>query len=221
MSRRPESRQGSVMELVHELQAIESELGLPQTPVEIAVDEWASSSVGDLEDRTVIKGGAVPRGTVSQRRRRRRGMDQGYSSIGTIVKEDPVGSKSTGTAGRRSGLGIQALAWAVVAAAVLVIALGTLAALVLIRSSGTTIPSVGDVQARVVDDTVEFTWADPGLAVGDAYRITPDGAAPVLQRTTSFVVDAEPGQRVCVTVEVTRDAREVGPAVQKCADIPE
>ena len=221
MSRRPESRQGSVMELVHELQAIESELGLPQTPVEIAVDEWASSSVGDLEDRTVIKGGAVPRGTVSQRRRRRRGMDQGYSSIGTIVKEDPVGSKSTGTAGRRSGLGIQALAWAVVAAAVLVIALGTLAALVLIRSSGTTIPSVGDVQARVVDDTVEFTWADPGLAVGDAYRITPDGAASVLQRTTSFVVDAEPGQRVCVTVEVTRDAREVGPAVQKCADIPE
>ena len=221
MSRRPESRQGSVMELVHELQAIESELGLPQTPVEIAVDEWASSSVGDLEDRTVIKGGAVPRGTVSQRRRRRRGMDQGYSSIGTIVKEDPVGSKSTGTAGRRSGLGIQALAWAVVAAAVLVIALGTLAALVLIRSSGTTIPSVGDVQARVVDDTVEFTWADPGLAVGDAYRITPDGAATVLQRTTSFVVDAEPGQRVCVTVEVTRDAREVGPAVQKCADIPE
>ena len=221
MSRRPENRQGSVMELVHELQTIESELGLPQTPVEIAVDDWASSSVGDLEDRTVIKGGAVPRGTVSQRRRRRRGIDQGYSSVGTIVKEDPVGSKSTGTAGRRSGLGMQALAWAVVAAAVLVIALGTLAALVLIRSSGTSVPSVEELQARVVDDTVEFTWADPGLGAGDAYRVTPDGSASVLQRTTSFVVDAEPGQRVCITVEVTRDARDVGPATQKCVDIPE
>ncbi len=221
MSRRPESRQGSVMELVHELQTIESELGLPQTPVEIAVDDWASSSVGDLEDRTVIKGGAIPRGTVSQRRRRRRGIDQGYSSVGTIVKEDPVGSKSTGTASRRSGLGIQALAWAVVAAAVLVIALGTLAALVLIRSSGTSVPSVGELEARIVDDTVEFTWADPGLDAGDAYRVTPDGSASVLQRTTSFVVDAEPGQRVCITVEVTRDARDVGPATQKCVDIPE
>lgn len=221
MSRRPENRQGSVMELVHELQSIESELGLPQTPVEIAVDEWASSSVGDLEDRTVIKGGVVPRGTVSQRRRRRRGIDQGYSSVGTLVKEDPVGSKSTGTAGRRSGLGIQALAWAVVAAAVLVIALGTLAALVLIRSTATSVPAVGDLAARVVDDTVEFTWTDPGLETGDAYRVTPDGSAAVLQRTTSFVVDAEPGERVCITVEVTRDAREVGPAAQKCADIPE
>ncbi|MEQ1736654.1 MAG: serine/threonine-protein kinase, partial [Rhodoglobus sp.] len=35
MSRKPENRQGSVLELVHELQGVETELGVPQTPVEV------------------------------------------------------------------------------------------------------------------------------------------------------------------------------------------
>jgi tRNA A-37 threonylcarbamoyl transferase component Bud32 len=221
MSRRPDARHGSVMELVHELQAIESELGLAQTPVEIAVDEWAAASVGDLEDRTVIKGGAIPRGTVSQRRRRRRGMDQGYSSVGTIVKEDPVAARSTGSSTRRPGRAMQALAWAVVAAAVLVIALGTLATLVLVRSASSDIPTVSGITARVVDDTVEFAWADPGIEAGDAYQVQPnDGSAAVQQRTTSFVVDANPGDRVCITVAVTREGRPGPTSAEKCADIP-
>ena len=41
MSRKAEQRPANVMEFVRGLQAIESELGVPQTPMEIAVDEWA------------------------------------------------------------------------------------------------------------------------------------------------------------------------------------
>ncbi|MDO7881538.1 serine/threonine-protein kinase [Salinibacterium soli] len=222
MSRRPESRQSSVLELVHELQSVESEIGVPQTPVEIAVDEWAAATVADLEDRTVIRGGSSSRGSVSQRRRRRRGADQGYSSVGTIVKEDPVGSRSAQTQPRGPGRGMRLLAWAVVGAAVLVVALGALATLVLIRAGSTDIPTVSDIAARVVDDTVEFTWNDPGLGAGDTYQVSPsDGSPAVQQREASFVVDAEPGDRVCISVAVNREGRVGERSAEKCADVPE
>ena len=55
MCRKPENRQGSVLELIHELQAVESELGVPQTQVEVAMDDWALATVADLEDRTRIR----------------------------------------------------------------------------------------------------------------------------------------------------------------------
>ncbi|MGX5681287.1 serine/threonine-protein kinase [Schumannella luteola] len=222
MSRRPENRQSSILELVHELQAVESEIGVPQTPVEIAVDEWAAATVADLEDRTVIRGGSTSRGSVSQRRRRRRGVDQGYSSVGTIVKEDPVGSRSVQTAPRGAGRGMRLLAWAVVGAAVLVVVLGALATLVLIRAGSTDIPTVSDISARVVDDTVEFTWNDPGLGAGDTYQVSPsDGSPAVQQREASFVVDAEPGDRVCIAVAVNREGRIGARSAEKCADVPE
>ncbi|MDZ4046271.1 MAG: serine/threonine-protein kinase, partial [Rhodoglobus sp.] len=89
----------------------------------------------ELEDKTIIRGGAIPRGTVSQRRRRRRGLEQAYNSVGTIVKEDPVGSRTTPTHPRGAGRGMRALAWAVVAGAVFVVALGVLAILVLVRTT--------------------------------------------------------------------------------------
>ncbi len=59
MSRKPEQRQSSVLEVIHELQAVETELGLPQTPVEVAMDDWALATVADLEDRTRIRAGVT------------------------------------------------------------------------------------------------------------------------------------------------------------------
>ncbi|BDZ51030.1 hypothetical protein GCM10025867_32710 [Frondihabitans sucicola] len=56
MSHRPENRQGSVLELIRELQQAESELGVAQTPIEVAVDDWALATVADLEDRTRVRG---------------------------------------------------------------------------------------------------------------------------------------------------------------------
>ncbi|MBF4599808.1 serine/threonine protein kinase, partial [Frigoribacterium sp. VKM Ac-1396] len=56
MSRRPEQRQASVLEFVRELQQVESELGAAQTPIEVAVDDWALATVADLEDKTRLRG---------------------------------------------------------------------------------------------------------------------------------------------------------------------
>ena len=55
MSRRPEQRPASALEFVRELQLIETELGVPQTGVEIAMDDWALGTVSDLEDRTRVR----------------------------------------------------------------------------------------------------------------------------------------------------------------------
>lgn len=224
MSRKPENRQASVLEVVHELQAVETELGVPQTHIEVAMDDWALATVTDLEDRTRIRGGQTPVFTVGQRRRRRRtAAGQGaYSGVGTVIRDThPGGRRSTGTTPARPAKGMQLLAWGLVVAAVLVIALGVTATLVLIRAGSSDIPTVSDIRSQVTDDTVEFTWADPGLTATDAYQIsTGDGAPVVQQRTASFVVDAAPGDRVCIVVTVNREGKTGAASGEKCADIP-
>lgn len=220
MSRKPESRPSTVLELVHELQAVETELGVPQTPVEVAMDDWALATVSDLEDRTRVRGSATAASTVSQRRKRRRAGDSNYSSVGTLIKSDAV-ARSTGTPTLSRGGGMRAFAWLLVVAAVLVVALGTIATVVLIRSNSTDIPTVSDIQATTTDDTVEFTWGDPGLGATDTYQVvTNDGAPAVLQRDASFVVDSTPGARVCVTVSVNREGKTGSPSGEKCAELP-
>jgi tRNA A-37 threonylcarbamoyl transferase component Bud32 len=222
MSRRPDQRHGSILELVHELQAIETELNLPQTPVEVVMDDWALTTVGDLEDRTRIRGaGSIPSGISQRRRRRRQAASGDYSAVGTIVKEEPLAPRSTGTRTGGRGRGLATVAWVLVATAAVAIIVGALATLALLRTTSSDIPTVSDIQARVVDDTVEFTWADPGLRDTDAYQVqlTTEVSPAVQQRTASFVVDAEPGDRVCITVAVNREGK-TGPASgEKCADV--
>ncbi len=222
MSRRPDQRHGSVLELVHELQAIETELNLPQTPVEVVMDDWALTTVGDLEDRTRIRGaGSIPSGISQRRRRRRQAASGDYSAVGTIIKEEPLAPRNTGTRTGGRGRGLATVAWVLVATAALAIIVGAVATLALLRTTSSDIPTVSDIQARVVDDTVEFTWADPGLRDTDAYQVqlTTEVSPAVQQRTASFVVDAEPGDRVCITVAVNREGK-TGPASgEKCADV--
>ena len=50
LSRRADQRQASVLELVRELQQVETEIGAGQTPIEVAVDDWALATVTDLEE---------------------------------------------------------------------------------------------------------------------------------------------------------------------------
>lgn len=221
MSRNPRNRPASVIELVHELQAVETELGVPQTPVEVAVDEWALSTVADLEDRTHVRGAQAAVSSVAQRRRRRRGVaDDSYSGIGTVrdSRNIPRSTGSTTTTGSR---GIRAVTWALVAAAVLVIALGVIATVVIVRAGSGGIPAVSDVAAKVSGTTVTFSWRDPGIQATDTYQIsTGNGQPAVQQRGTSFAVDATPGQRVCITVAVNHDGK-IGPSSsEKCADVP-
>jgi hypothetical protein len=49
---------------------------------------------------------------------------------------------------------------------------------------------------------------------------TNDGSPAVQQRDPSFVVDADPGDRVCITVAVNREGKLGPTSSEKCADVP-
>ncbi len=220
MSRKPEQRQASVLELVRGLQAIESELGVPQTAVEVAVDEWALATVADLGDRTKVRGvaGAVP--AVSPRRRRRKPTFTDYSPIGTVARATRISHAGQSTNSRAGGRGMRALAWTLVVAAALVVALGVIATIVLIRSNADHIPMVTDIQAAASSDSIEFRWPDPGLLPGDSYQISVNqGTSRSVQQSTTFSVNAKPGEDVCVTVTVNRAGKTGASSAQKCAEV--
>ncbi len=221
MSRKPENRQASVLELVHELQGIESELGVPQTPVEVAMDDWASATVAHLEDRTLVRGARGAPSTVAERRRKRRANPAEYSGVGTLVRDSRNAPRSTGSASLPKGSGLRALAWGLVVAAALVVALGATATVVLIRAASSDIPMVSDITSTVRGTSVEFSWTDPGLNATDTYQIVAsDGAAPVQQRDSTFTVDVAPGTQICITVSVNREGKIGNASGQKCADVP-
>lgn len=223
MLRKPESRQGSVLELIHEFQAIESELGVPQTAIEVAMDDWALATVADLEDRTRIRGIAGASSVVSSRRRRRRtaAVQGSYDAVGTLLKQSRGGARSTQTQPESHGMAMQALAWGLVATAVLVIALGATATFVLIRANPDGIPVVSNISAVLTNDTVEFSWQDPGISASDSYQIATSDGGSSSQRSAQFVVDTEPGDRICITVTVNRKGIPGATSSEKCADVPE
>lgn len=221
MSRRPENRHSSVLELMHELQSVETELGVPQTPIEVVVDDWALATVADLEDRTRIRGAVSSRGVVPQRRRRRRGTpDSGYSSVGTMVKEEAPAARSSGSVPLAGGRRLRTIVWLFAVASLTVLAAVVIAALSL-RLPSSEIPTVAAIEATISDATVAFEWADPGIAPTDTYQVTTsDGGLPVQQKGTSFVIDAEPGDRICIIVTVIREGKAGLPTSEKCVDVP-
>ena len=70
MSLKPEARQRSVLELIRELQTVEADLGLAQTPLEVALEDWATTAAADPQDRTRITGVASIDPGPARRRRR-------------------------------------------------------------------------------------------------------------------------------------------------------
>jgi hypothetical protein len=216
MSRNPSSRPDSVLEVVRELQSIETELGLAQTPIEVAMDDWALATVADLEDRTRVRGvaGAVTSG--GKRRRRRSLQDSSFAPVGTGLRPTEVGA-STVSRIVAQPKGIKLLAWGMVVIALLVLALGVTATFVLIRSGTDTIPTVTGIQASQTDGSIEFSWADPGITPDDQYQVTTPDGETVIQDLPSFVVNAQEGDRACIVVSVNRSGSTGPPSSQKCA----
>ena len=242
MSKSTKNRPASVIELVRELQSIETELGVAQTPVEVAMDEWALATVADLEDRTRVRGVAGGAATVSPNRRRRRPpvSTANYEAVGTLMKDSDhratdgqrgaasrsaaqrtggIGQRSMGSTRAPVGTRMQLLAWILVACAVLVIALGATATLVLIKSTSNDIPVVSDIQASVDGDSVKFSWQNPGLEESDAYQIALDGGEVSVQSSPEFLTDGSPGDHVCISVKVSRDGTLGESSNPKCVDI--
>lgn len=224
MSRKPENRPASVLELVREFQAVETELGYPQTQVEVAMDDWALATVADLEDRTRVRGvsGAVV--AVSSRRRRRRvaAVQGEYSPVGTLLRQTKPGGgqRSTGTNPSPRGRGMQILAWALVGCAALVIALAAVATLVLIRAGSSDIPVVSDIDAEVDGQDVTFTWQDPGIGAEASYQVEIDGGSLSVQTLETFQLRADPGDHICLIVTVNEGGQLGEPSSPKCVDVP-
>ena len=215
-----------MLDVVRDLQAIETELGVPQTPVEVAMDDWALATVADLEDRTrvrAVQGSVVSSSSSSSRRRKRRANLQGtaYSAVGTVVRESVGGQRPSSQSASPRTRRMQLLTWTIVACAVLVLALGATAVLVLVRANSSDIPVVSDISAEVSASSVEFGWNDPGLADADAYQIDINGGGQSVQSQEAFVVDTEPGDYVCITVRVTRAGWLGAPSNPKCVEITE
>ena len=223
MSRRPEARPASVIEFVRELQAIEAELGVPQTPLEIAMDEWALGTVADLKDRTLLR--PVP-GALNQagaRRRRRRAPAAGdYQGVGTVREATPVPRRFSHSRPTAPPRGVQTITGLLIASAVLVIALGATALVVLVRASADDgIPVVSDITATPGDGSVEFAWPDPGIVEGDLYEIEVGGIRTATQAQPRFVVDTSPGETVCLAVTVNRQGKTGAQSAAKCVDVPD
>lgn len=220
MSRRPDGRPASVLEFVRELQTIEAELGVPQTPLEIAMDEWALGTVADLEDRTRLRPLPGARDAPAPRRRRRAAAAAEYAGIGTV--RDASGPQRRFSHSRPAGApqrGVQAVTWLLIASAVLVIALGATALFVLLRAStDDQLPVVSDITATVDGGTVEFSWQDPGLAEGDLYEIEVDGVRTATQAQPRYVVTV-PGDSVCLAVTVNRQGKAGAQSAEKCVDV--
>jgi eukaryotic-like serine/threonine-protein kinase len=216
MSRNPKNRPATILELVRSFQSIETELGVPQTPIEVAMDDWALATVSDLEDKTRIRGVAGALVPASQSRRRRRRVDAGYSSIGTMVRET-AGARS-GTARPAQNGRVRALVWGLIAIGVLAIALGVTAAYVLINANGG-IPVVSNIDASVHGTTIKFSWQNPGLGPQDEYQIATTDGGSSSQLANSFTDDATAGDHVCITVTVNRDGKLGTPSTQKCVDV--
>jgi len=228
MSRKPENRPASALELVRELQLVETELGMPQTPAEIAMDDWALGTVADEEDRTrlrpVATGSSPPRD--GRKRRRRPAPTTAYTPAGALREPSAPSGPFSKSRPREEGAGFRRLAWVIVGAAVLVAALGATVLVVLLRAVGSDIPVVSDVQAELQSGgRVTFSWADPGITEGDRYQITvtDEGivSTPSLQEAAAFVVDADPGDAVCVVVTVNRNGTPGTPSAEKCVDVAE
>ncbi|MET0933839.1 MAG: serine/threonine-protein kinase [Mycetocola sp.] len=218
MSRRPEARQQSAMELIRELQAVEADLGLPPTQPDVAVDDWIFSPVHDADDRTRVN----PIRTVEPGRRRRRNPDATRQPGATRLATEEATPLSDRRPLRRGAPLSRSFALAIVACSALVVLLAVTTVFVVVRlTPGSGIPIVANISADVQESSVEFTWADPGIDSSDSYEIRPDGGIPSIQRAAEFTVDAEPGDRVCVTVLVNREGKLGPPSAEKCVDIPE
>ncbi|MFW8745224.1 hypothetical protein, partial [Mesorhizobium japonicum] len=208
----------SVREVGRERQQIETELGLPQTPLEVAMDDWAIGTVSDFEDRTRLRPLAGAASAAPKRRRRAAEQSEGSVAAVRTIREASSPQRLTGPVASR---GQRTVTWVLVAAAALVVLLGGVTLVVLLRVSGggSGIPVVADISGRQQGTTVVFSWPDPGLQDGDRYEITTGDGATSIQQADRFVVDGSPGDTVCVTVTVYRDGKTGDPSAQKCVDV--
>jgi len=215
MSKRPQDRQASALEFIRDLQSVEDELGLPQTPIEVAMDDWALATAVDLDERTRVSG---QHSNVDGPRGRRRPRRPPARPAGAAPGLDSRSADGTTGRPRTAPPTTKRLVWGVSIAAALIVALVG-AGVVAVLQGTRPIPVVANVQGEVVDGSAVFTWDDPGIQGGDAYVVAVDGNPEPMQRVARIEVPVQDGDRVCVTVTVTREGKSGSPSAERCVDV--
>jgi serine/threonine protein kinase len=236
MSRRPELRQGSVLELIRELQSVESELGLLPTRIEVADEDWARESGVDDDDRTRISAvNSINAYQEPGRRRVQRAPRGRRSTAGALAdtsgarspagSDGSAGSAAGGATSRGATRGTvqggwrrSVLVWALAAASVVIVVLAVVTASALSHQAAPGMPTVSNVSGEMRDGMAVFAWADPGITQGDSYVITLRTGESSIQKGTEFSVDPHGQARVCASVSVNRGGRTGGASGEKCVD---
>jgi hypothetical protein len=215
MSKRPADRQASALEFIRDLQSVEEELALAQTPLEVAMDDWAIATAVDLDERTRLGAGTSADAAPSRARRRR-----SPSTARAVTATADSRSRGDGSAARRVAAppSTGRLLWGVGIAAAVFVGL-VVAGLLTVARGATSIPVVTDVRAEIAGENVVFTWDDPGLRQGDAYVVSIEGSERPPQRQAMAPVIAESDGPVCVTVAVARDGRTGAPSAERCVEV--
>jgi hypothetical protein len=246
MDKDPARRPASALELLRELQAVETELGLAQTSAEIAMAEWAVGYGNDSAERTVVSVGAP---TGKRRRRAALGATgrSGGGSAGAGGRSGSGGRAGDGSTGDRSGSGSGIsgsgrtrtgsgeralrgdraeggsrhgsgrLGW-IVGASLLAAALLVVGAIFWSQQSGNqAIPRVGEISTSTDSGRILFTWNDPGLHDGDSYRVTTAEGQTSVQKSTQFAALPTGDTSICISVAVVRAGKAGEPSAEKCA----
>jgi serine/threonine protein kinase len=217
LSRRPEARQRSVLELIRELQSVEADLGLAQTQLEVEMGSWALSAPSDLDDKTRISGIT----SVDPHRPRRRRKPSAAGMRTPSGTQPPLGHSASSHSQTRARPRRRrsAVVWSLVAASAVIVGLSGTATALLVRQGADDIPTVSNVSGSAQSGTVVFAWPDPGVKADDTYVVTVPGGASSIQRRTEFTVDAQGANRVCLTVSVNREGKTGASSSEKCVDI--
>lgn len=197
MAKSPDARQQSSLELIREYQAIETELGQVQTPLESAVSTWAA---------TLVAGAEGPGGSTVT------------ASAARLESRPRAASRPTDARELRPGLRRVILLGSLALGVATVTGAGLLITGALSPMADGGILRVGEILTIAGAGSVRFDWKDPGLAAGDTYTVTTGDGAVSVQRGIGFTAAAGRTAPVCITVAVTRAGR-AGP--RQCREVCE
>jgi serine/threonine protein kinase len=215
MSKSPAARPSSVLEVVRQLQLIESALSLPQTAADISNEAFPSSvrRASTAVDAKAAQGGVSVRSDGEARPRHRGRKDdtirESTDSSVTVIRQ--------ATSTRSQPLRRPGLVVAVIASALVLVAAIVAGIVLVLGALNTSIPVVSDIRASQQGDTVVFSWRDPGMADGDLYVIRSTDGSSSTQSSTEFTVQAADAVPECITVRISRDGRLGDPSAEKCA----
>lgn len=201
LAAKPGDRYESVEAMLVDLQGVQRELGLPETPIEVAVDAWAAESAATVDPEE-----AADALRLRQRRSRRStGITGSRVDISTSTgRRQPQKPKRFAV-----GLGIGL-------ASIVVLGIAAVAAMAL-SSVSQQIPVVREVDATPESGSVVFTWEDPGLVANDSYHVRTSTGDALIQGGQEFTLSGEPGERLCIFVAVNRDG-STGQPTESCAE---